>query len=174
MPCYHMKLDDDSTAIVCSRGRGWKHCYYCRKRTTTLCDFPAGTGKTCDRAICSDCGERMGPDLDHCKIHKEESNASSCNTPVVPEDASPCKVVRIIRTRPSADGSGSGSQGKLAPDPVLQGSAPSKPDHVGHVPDNQPRVFRRILFNRPASPKEPGSGHSENKPKPSHHIRRRV
>jgi hypothetical protein len=65
--------------IVCSRGRGLKPapCHYCSKPSIALCDF-YGTilKKTCDRPICGDHRVKIGPNVDHCKVHTEVTKKS--------------------------------------------------------------------------------------------------
>ena len=41
-------------AIVCSRTTHPTRCFYCDKRATIVCDFPAKLGNTCDRQSVSD------------------------------------------------------------------------------------------------------------------------
>jgi hypothetical protein len=37
-----------------------------------LCDFPVGNDKTCDRKLCENCADEIGPELHYCKNHSIE------------------------------------------------------------------------------------------------------
>jgi len=74
MPCEVIKIPGGATAIVCSRGSRPRPvpCHYCGKPTTILCDFTGPIAKkTCDRPICENHRDKVGPDLDHCRLHRE-------------------------------------------------------------------------------------------------------
>jgi len=71
--CRGVKLEDGSTATVCTRGRS-QRCKFCREAATRLCDAmrdprqlgPTGCQPTCDNPICDDCAKNLGPDRDVC------------------------------------------------------------------------------------------------------------
>ncbi len=71
MPCdFHRSEDGSLIYVICSRGaRQTPPCHYCGKPSTTLCDYPMGNGKTCDKAMCNNCKTHIGRDLDVCKDH---------------------------------------------------------------------------------------------------------
>lgn len=72
MPCDTVKLPDGAFAMVCSRGRRGKppaRCFYCTTPSSRLCDYPAGSGKTCDRPLCLNCTTEVAKDTDMCKEH---------------------------------------------------------------------------------------------------------
>ena len=70
MPCERLVGSDGSVIMICSRGRKpVTPCYYCGKPMTSLCDYPVGEGKTCDRPMCNKCKTKIGPDLDVCQEH---------------------------------------------------------------------------------------------------------
>lgn len=77
------------TAIVCGRGlkrapKCWvKHCW---KPSTKLCDHPVpdparlGATKTCDRKICDDHADPVGPDRHLCPAHSIEAAKAEMRT----------------------------------------------------------------------------------------------
>jgi hypothetical protein len=71
MPCERYVSPDGSLSmIICSRGpKKTVLCHYCGKPSTSLCDYPIGNGKTCDRPMCNTCRNKIGPDLDVCRDH---------------------------------------------------------------------------------------------------------
>lgn len=44
-------------------------CADCAGIGDTLCDFPVGDGKTCDRAMCKDHAHEIGLDIHYCETH---------------------------------------------------------------------------------------------------------
>lgn len=48
------------------------HCAVCLDAGYYLCDFPVGSGKTCDRPLCDDHRHGVAPDLDYCNAHYPE------------------------------------------------------------------------------------------------------
>lgn len=75
-PCDPIELIDSQTgekvasAIVCTRGRGWR-CERCSRSSTALCDYvlwPARGGKraTCSARLCDEHRLRLGEDRDYC------------------------------------------------------------------------------------------------------------
>lgn len=69
MACMHVRIGD-TTAIVCTRGRGSRSkCMYCKQTCTKLCDAPMPGGKTCDRKLCDGHARRVGDDKDFCPDH---------------------------------------------------------------------------------------------------------
>ena len=75
MPCETIKLSDGTHAILCARGRT-RHCTYCDRTATRLCDWELPNDKTCDLPICPGCSTRVsdgkGPDKDYCSMHVPE------------------------------------------------------------------------------------------------------
>ena len=72
MPRYSESytLPDGTRAIVCFSGRRKATpCSICRKRSTLLCDFPVGRGKTCDTPLCRGCAVSPRNGVDHCPHH---------------------------------------------------------------------------------------------------------
>ena len=67
MTCESFNINGN-TAIVCSRGRRVAKCG-CGNQHTLLCDFPAGKNKTCDKRLCPNCSNHVGPNTDYCRSH---------------------------------------------------------------------------------------------------------
>jgi hypothetical protein len=44
-------------------------CAECGDLSESLCDFPVGDGKTCDRPLCAECAKEIAPNLDYCPWH---------------------------------------------------------------------------------------------------------
>lgn len=74
MPCEKVKIGDNF-AIVCSRGRKAKNCFYCSRASEALCDYPIkkqknGKFKTCDRNLCDVHRQKgVSANVDFCKEH---------------------------------------------------------------------------------------------------------
>lgn len=70
MTCYRIDLPDGGVAFACTRERRKKPapCLYCKAPHTKLCDGPRkdGAAGTCDRKLCDEHAERIGPDRDLC------------------------------------------------------------------------------------------------------------
>ncbi len=68
--------------IACGRGSTARSCRYCSRPSSKLCDFvvqrtmlmthPPQVGEvtTCDEPLCGQCAVSVGPDKDHCRVHK--------------------------------------------------------------------------------------------------------
>lgn len=70
MPCTHVKLPNGITAIVCASKPRMKRCS-CGGPGTLLCDWKIDkAGKTCDRAICSQCTQSPVEGKDICPAHQ--------------------------------------------------------------------------------------------------------
>jgi len=70
MPCEFWKSPDGQiVGVICSRGPKRQKCYICSRLSSSLCDYPVGNGKTCDKPMCSQCKTTIGPDLDVCREH---------------------------------------------------------------------------------------------------------
>jgi hypothetical protein len=63
--------------ILCAgrRGREFKPCAWCDRRSDRLCDAEVAPGKTCDARMCSRCSIRVGRDADYCRRHRAEASA---------------------------------------------------------------------------------------------------
>lgn len=78
---YRTDLKDGSTAIAHMSGSNLpRPCAWpdfknprerCCRWATTLCDFPVGEGKTCDRPMCKRHATSVGPDRDYCPAHAQ-------------------------------------------------------------------------------------------------------
>ncbi len=68
MPCIRT-----ATGFICSRGpREKKTCYICGKPATALCDYPIGSFLSCDKPMCKEHDNNIGPDNDVCDEHFNE------------------------------------------------------------------------------------------------------
>lgn len=85
---FTAKLGDGTpfSGIVCHRGKSafvQPRCAYCKRPSSKLCDFVVGfktmlmthppkpgEPQTCDKRLCGECARKVGPDKDHCRIHK--------------------------------------------------------------------------------------------------------
>jgi hypothetical protein len=47
----------------------------CRAISGFLCDFPAGGGRTCDRALCDVHARQVGPNKHYCPEHQADADA---------------------------------------------------------------------------------------------------
>lgn len=65
--CEAKKETVGQTMFLC--GELGDHCADCSAVADNLCDFPVGSGKTCDRPICDDHAHEIGPDLHYCQAH---------------------------------------------------------------------------------------------------------
>jgi len=72
MVCEVRKAKDGQFTIVCSRGaKRPPKCYFCKKQSTKLCDYPVTRTKTCDAPMCDEHAKRQGANLDTCPNHPE-------------------------------------------------------------------------------------------------------
>lgn len=69
MPC-----DVRGNMIVCSRTPK-KHCAYCDRDSSKLCDYKLKSGKTCDSPMCAIHTWSPEPDKDYCRHHREKIEA---------------------------------------------------------------------------------------------------
>ena len=70
MPCTSFQYQG-MRGIVCYSGpriKPTKHCRYCGKPATCLCDHPKGK-KTCDVPMCAGCAVEVDKDLHQCREH---------------------------------------------------------------------------------------------------------
>lgn len=65
--CHGKKGEVGSKIFIC--GDLGPHCSDCSGFGDFLCDYPVGNGLTCDRAICVDHANEIGPDLHYCATH---------------------------------------------------------------------------------------------------------
>ena len=52
----------------------------CTKPSTIECDWPAAEGKTCDKPVCGDHAEQVGPNKHWCRDHSIEHAKSQLRT----------------------------------------------------------------------------------------------
>lgn len=71
MPCYS-KYEDEGNMFIC--GELGPHCTSdnCNWFADSLCDYPVGKGKTCDRKLCDDHAYEVAPDIHYCASHYNE------------------------------------------------------------------------------------------------------
>ena len=75
MPCQFFRSSDgELVGVICSRGHKQARCYICGKPANSLCDYPIGKGKTCDKPMCSHCKTTIGYDLDVCREHNNQAD----------------------------------------------------------------------------------------------------
>jgi hypothetical protein len=74
MPCYTI-YDKARRPVGHLCGELGEHCRECFDVADSLCDFPVGNGKTCDRPLCEHCASEVGPDLHYCPAHAAEWRA---------------------------------------------------------------------------------------------------
>ncbi len=56
--------------IMCSRGHQPRpKCIECGQPAPYLCDFPVGTGKTCDKPLCGKHRRKVSRRVDYCLDH---------------------------------------------------------------------------------------------------------
>lgn len=65
--CVVMRVGD-TVAFV--RMSGSKRCADCDRPSVALCDFETAPDETCDRRMCGQHRTPVGPDVDHCTLHK--------------------------------------------------------------------------------------------------------
>lgn len=81
MPCQRIKIGD-SMIIACSRGgRRPPVCFYCKKPSEALCDFPVKKlktkWKTCDRHLCRGHAKKgVSENVDFCREHYPMARAA--------------------------------------------------------------------------------------------------
>jgi len=66
MACYKLEIKGGSGFICGDLG---PHCSSCGTVSDSLCDYPVGNNKTCDRAMCEDCSNLIGLDIHYCNDH---------------------------------------------------------------------------------------------------------
>jgi hypothetical protein len=70
MACNVLKLPNGGTAIICGRRMRKRNCAHCgRPDAKSLCDWPTGEGKTCDKPCCFACRIHVDTDRDYCADH---------------------------------------------------------------------------------------------------------
>lgn len=71
MACRSFTLPDGGFGLICGPAPRRVKCWvtHCHERSTKLCDFPVGRGKTCDNNVCDRHAKSMGPDRDYCPLH---------------------------------------------------------------------------------------------------------
>lgn len=73
MPCYHIRMSDGTTAIVCADGSKAKKCVECSRESKFLCDWkmPERKSGTCDAPICRDHALEVASDKHLCPWHQK-------------------------------------------------------------------------------------------------------
>lgn len=71
MPCYVI-YDENRNLVGHICGKLGQHCADCGDVGVSLCDFPVGNGKTCDRAICDFHAHEVAPNVHYCNAHHAE------------------------------------------------------------------------------------------------------
>ena len=56
--------------IVCSRHSKLKKCAYCERDSSTLCDYPLKSGRTCDSPMCALHTWSPEANTDYCRHHR--------------------------------------------------------------------------------------------------------
>lgn len=75
MPCEVHTTPDGAVIMICCRGsKKSTPCFVCGRPSTSLCDYPIGKGKTCDRPLCNSCKTSIGPNLDVCSKHSNPAD----------------------------------------------------------------------------------------------------
>lgn len=67
MPCYTGIDKDGNRYHIC--GKLGPHCASCSGVGEYLCDYPVGKNKTCDKVMCNQHANQIGPDLHYCDAH---------------------------------------------------------------------------------------------------------
>ena len=57
---------EDGRMFIC--GKGITPCHFCMEPADYLCDYPVGSGKTCDLALCEKHSNTMADEIDFCPI----------------------------------------------------------------------------------------------------------
>jgi len=66
MACYKINVEG-CLGFIC--GDLGPHCPSCGTVSDSLCDYPVGDNKTCDRLMCAGCSNPVGIDIDYCNNH---------------------------------------------------------------------------------------------------------
>lgn len=67
MPCYAGYDKNGNHYHIC--GDLGPHCAECAAVAENLCDYPVGEDHTCDRHICHQHSNEIGPNLHYCTAH---------------------------------------------------------------------------------------------------------
>lgn len=67
MPCYIGYDKNGNQMHLC--GNFGPHCAECAWIAESLCDFPVGEGKTCDRMLCHQHSNPVSQGIDYCTAH---------------------------------------------------------------------------------------------------------
>lgn len=73
MPCQRFGTADGMIGIICTKT---VYCAYCGKPHTSLCDYPVGNNKTCDKPMCDYCRVIIGDNIDVCREHSNANDIS--------------------------------------------------------------------------------------------------
>ena len=68
MPCYYEKTDYGQTFLCGDLGSPCQ----CGWVADSLCDYPVGDDKTCDRLMCENCAEEISPNIHYCYEHNKQ------------------------------------------------------------------------------------------------------
>jgi len=86
MGCVVIRPKAGGVMIVCSRGKNSvTPCRQCGDFAVALCDWPVGSGKTCDVPLCDEHRHPIGENLDLCPVHHEMYLAAGGRVPVKTE-----------------------------------------------------------------------------------------
>lgn len=66
---YLLTKRENDTGLIHIRGDLGPHCTECAAPSDSLCDYPVGDGKTCDRNLCEDHCTEVAADVHYCRGH---------------------------------------------------------------------------------------------------------
>jgi hypothetical protein len=72
MPCYSEQSVNGGTLFMCGDLGPRCQDHRCNWVADSLCDYPVGEGKTCDRSLCSGHAYEVAPDTHCCAPHYEQ------------------------------------------------------------------------------------------------------
>lgn len=79
MACEPIKGDTFEHGIICSAQPSKLRCRTigCDKWGEYLCDYEVESGLTCDNPVCEDHRTSVGPDRDHCSVHRDSPDQAA-------------------------------------------------------------------------------------------------
>ncbi|MBE8578622.1 hypothetical protein [Vibrio sp. OPT18] len=79
MPCMPIVENGKNIGFMCGSFSqeevAQSFCFDCESnspRAAFLCDYPVGNDKTCDRQLCPNCANAVGPNMHYCTTHHKE------------------------------------------------------------------------------------------------------